>query len=72
MMVDTKTSSPNAILTEIEQRIVEFLVAREAKLRGELVGKWGVERERLISAMLETFWLRRALESGEMLAERDC
>lgn len=69
MMVKTLTPSPNADLTEIEQRIVDFLIAREDKLRSDMVAQLGVPRERLVSAMLENYWLRRAVESGEMTRE---
>lgn len=34
MMVKTMTPSPNAGLTKIEQRIIDFLIVREDKLRG--------------------------------------
>jgi len=56
-------------LAVIEQRIVNFLIAREDKLRSDMVAQQGVERERLVSAMLENYWLRRAVESGELLQD---
>ncbi len=61
--------SPTSDLAAIEQRIVDFLVAREDKLRRDMVAQQGVARERLVSAMLENYWLRRAVESGELLGE---
>jgi hypothetical protein len=36
-----------------------------------LVGQTGDARERLVSAMLENFWLRRAVESGAMTGNRE-
>lgn len=56
-------------LASIEQRIVDFLLAREDKLRSDMVAQQGVARERLVSAMLENYWLRRAVESGELLGD---
>lgn len=61
--------APTSGLTAIEQRIVDFLIAREDKLRGDMIAQRGVERERLVSAMLENYLLRRAVESGELLGE---
>ena len=69
MMANVTTRSPQIDLVEVEQRILDFLVDGEDKLRRDLVGQLGIERERLISAMLETYWLRRAVESGEMFSE---
>jgi hypothetical protein len=61
--------SPMSDLASIEQRIVDFLLAREDKLRSDMVAQQGVARERLVSAMLENYWLRRAVESGELLGD---
>lgn len=61
--------SPTSDVAAIEQRIVDFLLAREDKLRSDMVAQQGVARERLVSAMLENYWLRRAVESGELLGK---
>ena len=68
-MVKTLADAPTSDLTAVEQRIVDFLIAREDKLRSDMIAQRGVERERLVSAMLENYWLRRAVERGELLGE---
>ncbi len=54
----------------IEEKIVQFLLDREDEHRRNLVGQSGEARERLVSAMLENYWLRRAVESGEITGNR--
>lgn len=70
MMSDKAAASPTKCQTSIEQKIIKFLTDREEEHRRNMVGRTGEERERLVSAMLENYWLRRAVESGEMTANR--
>lgn len=70
MMSDKAAASPPECQTGIEQRIIKFLSDREDEHRRNMVGQTGEERERLVSAMLENYWLRRAVESGEITADR--
>lgn len=66
-MSDTATAPPTECPTTVEQKIIKFLTDREDEHRRNLVGQTGEARERLVSAMLENYWLRRAVESGELM-----
>ena len=67
MMSDTAAAAPTEPPKSVEQRIIKFLTDREDEHRRNLVGQTGEARERLVSAMLENYWLRRAVESGELM-----
>lgn len=64
--MSAKTASPTEGSMTIEEKIVQFLIGREDEHRRNLIGQTGEARERLLSAMLENFWLRRAVESGKI------
>ena len=66
MMSDTAAAPTTECSTTFEQQIIKFLADRENEHRRNLVGQTGEARERLVSAMLENYWLRRAVESGEL------
>lgn len=69
-MSDTAAAPPAEYPTTMEQRIIRFLADRENEHRRNMVGQTGDARERLVSAMLENYWLRRAVERGEITGNR--